>query len=149
MVDWTTKKYLTSSEPWGDPDLMSDDLVGLVDEFRGLLGSPFYVTFGTQGQHVAQWHAQGLAVDGVVDLFGKSPIDVVFTAMRLPFHGIGVYPKARHPRCRKPLGLHFDLRGRDNLNGHAAKRWLAVPDEKSLIQQYSLDEASLRDFGLL
>lgn len=149
MTDWSKVRYFKSSEPWGDSSRINSGLVFLLDEFRHHLGLPFHVTFGTQGKHVAPWHELGLAVDGVVDCGTRDKLDVILMATRLPFHGVGVYPKARHPLCTNPLGFHFDVRGVAEGRAYSvSKRWLAVPGG-TLINQHPFDAASLRRFGLV
>lgn len=144
-------KYFRRTDAWGDPDAINTELLLMLDGWRLRIGLQFYVTFGTQGAHVADWHRRGLAVDGVLDLAGTRPLDAIFTAMRFPFHGIGVYPRAKHPKAAHPLGFHFDLRGDENLSDRAAKHWIAVPSEENgqLIDQFPLDEKHLRLFGLM
>jgi len=151
MKDWSKIKHFTPNEAWGNPDLIDEKLVLTLDLFRELIKTPIYVTYGTQGKHVARWHGEGLAVDFVVDLAASPyypyPLDLIHTAMKLPLlKGLGIYPLAKHSKCKKPLGFHFDVRPWAKL-----AIWIAIPspDPDKLIEQLAYNEENLKAYKLI
>lgn len=142
-------KHFSPDERWGDPSKISRAFLLKLDAWREALGQPFYVTFGTQGKHVAQWHPLGLAADGVIDIRGRSRLDVILLTERFNFGGIGIYPLARHPSCSKPLGVHLDDRPLSDPQGGA--RWLAIPDPKGKagIKQLPWDAEHFAKLGII
>jgi hypothetical protein len=102
-------KHFSPWEAWGDLPKIEFSLIEELDKWREFIGVPFYITFGTNGKHVTDNHKNGVAVDGCIDADLVCPIDAFICATRFNFNGIGLYPKARHPACKKPLGMHFDI----------------------------------------
>lgn len=148
MKDWSKIKYFKREE-FDDAELVCDQVVELVDLFRALIGTPIYITYVTKGKHVARWHGLGLAVDFVVESVAHPhPLDLVHTAMRLPgLKGLGVYPQARHPKCVKPLGFHFDVRP----GSTPLALWIAIPSSEpgKIITQVAFNSENLRKFNLV
>lgn len=149
MENFLGLKHFSPDERWGDPSKMSRTLLLKLDAWREAFGAPFYVTFGTQGKHVAEWHPRGLAVDGVVELRGRARLDLVLSIERFNFGGFGLLPFARHPSCGQPMGVHLDDRPLSDPQGGA--RWIAVPDPKGKagIKQYAWSKENFQRFGII
>jgi len=143
--DWERLPYghMLIDEPWGDISKVNYYLVYLCDLLRDHLRHPLYVTYGTQGKHLSQWHAKGLAVDLCIDKRKIEPLDVILAVTRLPFTGFGVIPRASHLKCTEALGLHVDVRPVSKIAQPQA-RWIWVDNK-----QYRFDMAHLIKFGLL
>ena len=110
---WKKLKYFKKHsliDRWGNVDLISDDLLLILDDFRHYIRKPVLVTSGTGGKHSENsQHSYGRAVDVCIPDFNHSPVDLCFTAMRFPFTGIGYYPFWMYNGeiCG---GLHLDIR---------------------------------------
>jgi len=110
-MDFDYYNYFDRNENWGDPDRMSPLILSSIDIIRHLVGWPFVVHYGTQGEHSeGSTHYTGLAIDGhfVTD------VPLYFQALRVmeKLHlvgldkkmGIGLYPDWDSP------GFHLDRR---------------------------------------
>ena len=108
--EWSRLRYFTADEAWGDYERMDRDLLFPLDEFRHFLGMEVVVLCGTQGQHVANsQHPFGKAVDIIVPKWKKHILDLMLTATRFPFKGLGMYPDWVYNKKRVG-GLHLDSR---------------------------------------
>jgi len=116
-VSWQKLRYFKKEkENWGDPDLIDQDLLVYLDEFRHYLKTPVYVISGTRGLHsVNSLHYKGWALDIVIPNYDKSPLDLIFSALRFPFNGVGYYPGwwFKH-KMNVVGGLHIDIRRTDH-----------------------------------
>jgi hypothetical protein len=130
-------------EPWGQIQKINFYLVYLVDVLRHNLGSPIYVTKGTQGKHLSTWHDRGLAIDACIDSLKVHPLNVILQVTRLPFTGFGIIPNAEHPLCTQAFGIHIDVRPATKIAQPQA-RWI-WNDWK----QYPMDLEHLRKFRIL
>lgn len=89
--DWKQILYFRKSEAWGDPSLISPDLMRCLDNYRSYIKTPIIITCGTQGVHVEHSnHNKGTAIDCVIPDYDL--VDALFDALRFPFTGIGLYP---------------------------------------------------------
>ena len=149
--DWEKIRHFRKTENWGDPTKIDFQLVHLLDQFRAHLGQEIYVSCGTQGAHVKDsMHYQGKAVDVIIDVGGKEPLDLVLLALKFPFTGIGIYPRWRHPRFLRPLGFHLDVRDVSSLpRGVVQATWIGVPNATGKTTYCTFDAANLRRYGLI
>jgi hypothetical protein len=142
--DWSTIKHFKRHEFVKDPDLISWDVVMLLDEMRDAAEAPIviHVAWDDEG-HVPDSSHYGLrggmatAVDCHVE--GMSLLDQWLLAEKLPWASIGVYPHWKTP------GLHLDLRrlGRDH--PRLGKRWWR--DERGIY--HPLDRTLLKRLLLM
>jgi hypothetical protein len=149
--DWEKIRHFTKTENWGDASKMSFALVHLLDQFRAHLGQEIYVSCGTQGTHVKDSaHYRGEAVDVIIDVGEKEPLDYILLALKFPFTGIGIYPKWRHPRFQRPLGFHLDVRDVSTLpRGVVQATWIGVPKATGGNTYCAFDAANLRRYELI
>src|SRR5579863_5141850 len=94
---WSQLGHFTKNENWGDPDLMSPDVVFALDEFRDFLKNPIVVSCGTNkihspnSRHYPKNNPDGLghAVDVVFPTFqNRNLFDLFVAASRFSFTGI-------------------------------------------------------------
>lgn len=133
---WSKLRYFKPNtiDNFGDPDAISDDLLLRLDDFRHFLMCPIYVTSGVRESKSgsSSFHSRdkgACAVDLVIPEYQGHPIDLIFTAMRFGFTGIGYYPhwSWKGIQCG---GLHLDTRplGKDadgTLN-YSHSLWMGV-----------------------
>lgn len=144
-VTWTkVKKYFKKDskiDKWGDPDLISDDLLLRLYDFRDWLGLPIYILHGvkTGGHSASSFHYPrkdkdgkqigACAVDIVIPDYDESPFDLILTATRFGFTGIGYYPHWKYKGITTG-GLHVDTRplkwDKDDTLNYSHSRWLGV-----------------------
>jgi len=143
---WSKLRYFkkdSKTDKWGDSELIQDDLLLRLDDFRHYLGCPVYVTRGvaTHGHsknsyHYPKYSGDGralgaCAVDIVIPDFAESPFDLILDATRFGFTGIGYYP---HWKFRGNVvgGLHLDTRplkwDSDSTINYSHSRWMGIPD---------------------
>lgn len=140
---WAKLRYFKplGIDNFGDADAISDDLLLHLDDFRHYLNVPFYITSGVRPESDGKrsYHTRGngaCAVDVMMPECTLHPVDLIFTAMRFGFTGIGYYPdwEFKGIRCG---GLHLDTRplGQDadgTLNyGHSLWMGIKVQSENS------------------
>ena len=76
---WSKLKYFSPDskiDSWGNPDLISDNLLWRLDDFRKWLGVPVYVTSGVRSSSENSYHhpSRGAcAVDVVVPDYMDTP----------------------------------------------------------------------------
>lgn len=114
---WAKLRYFKKDSPtdnYGDTSAIDDDLLLRLDDFRHYLGVPVYLLHGVEdkGHEKNSYHSRlrgGKAADIVCPQYTGHPIDLVFTAMRFGFSGIGYYPhwEFKGLQCG---GLHLDVR---------------------------------------
>lgn len=149
---WETFDYFKKDEGpfgFGDPSKMDYRLVHETDLFRGYIGLPVIVRCGTQGYHEAEWHELGLALDVLIDADLIRPLDLIMSAYRFGFTGIGFNPCPVYDQMVRPVAFHFDRRPCDELPHKVIKRrwiWTSINDEVVI---YRMDEETLRKFGVL
>ena len=141
---WAKLRYFkkASSDNWGDPDAISDDLLLRLDDFRHYLGLSVNVLHGvkTSGHSSKSWHYgrknesggwkfQPCAVDVVMPGYKGHPLDLIFEAGRFGFTGIGYYPHWRW-HGKAVGGMHLDMRPlskeADGTLNYRENRWMGV-----------------------
>lgn len=142
---WSKLRYFkkNSTDRWGNAELISDDLLLRLDDFRHYLGCAIHVSRGvaTTGHsknsyHYPKYSGDGrqvgaCAVDVLIPDFVESPFDLILDASRFGFTGIGYYP---HWRWRGVVvgGLHLDMRplkwDQDETINYTHSRWMGIPD---------------------
>ena len=134
---WAKLRYFKKDSPrdqWGSPDLIADELLLRLDDFRHTLGVPVYVTAGVNigGHKPNSFHYPqngACAVDVVVPDFNGHPVELLWEAMRFGFTGVGFYPHWKFDG-RTVGGLHLDLRplekDADGTVNYRHSRWLGV-----------------------
>jgi len=109
--DWEQIRNFKEHERWGDKSLIRIELIKELDDFRDYINSPVFISCGTQGQHSPNsLHYTGMAVDVMFPkLKAKDLPDLLLTAMRFNFSGIGIYP---HWTLKGDAigGMHLDIR---------------------------------------
>ena len=144
MTDFSRFQYLTREMNWGDPDKISTDLLFRLDAYCQYMGHGVHVDCGTQGEHKAQVHAAGLAVDLIpLTLINgaMSLLDCFIAATRFGFGGIGIYPDWEYNNV-KTGGLHFDVRP-----ARMTALWLGVKDVSNEQIYIPLTEDNLKKYG--
>lgn len=134
---WEKLKYFkpdSAIDQWGDPELIDDTLLFMLDDFRNYIQTAIYVTRGvaTSGHSDKSYHypAQGAcAVDVVIPGYRGGPINLILDAMRFGFTGIGYYPHWKYGS--KPVGgLHLDVRPlkweEDETLNYRHNRWVGI-----------------------
>lgn len=109
-TDWTRVKNFERKEWRMKPDLVSSELIYLVDDLTTYLKEKnshqpvciIHVAYENTGHSEDSEHYRGLAVD--LHFNGLTLIEQYLAAERFPFTGIGVYPYWNQ------LGLHLDVR---------------------------------------
>lgn len=152
---WEHLRYFKKDEQpfgFGDPDAIDTVLLRVIDNFRDYLGIPMIVRCGTQGEHVSNYHKEGLAVDLLIECKNLRPLDVLMAATRFPFSGIGVMPAAVYSKMKRPFGIHLDMR--PIVGFMTTAYWISIPNpikknSRQVILQYSLNEENMRRFGML
>jgi len=143
---WEQLRYFKPEglDVFGDKDAISDSLLQHLDDFRHFISVPVFVTSGvrpeTDGKTSYHTRSRGsCAVDVVCPDFRGHPVDLIFTAMRFGFTGIGYYPdwEWQGERCG---GLHLDMRplgidanGTPNY-GHSL--WMGIKEHGKHTQKY-------------
>lgn len=127
---------------------MSHELLLKLDDFRDYLGSPIFITCGTQGEHAANsQHYQGKAVDVVFPDTKMGLLDRFIAAERFGFRGIGIYPEWKY-QGRDFGGLHLDVRPLsyelDGTQEYQQARWICYEGN-----YYGLTHANLKGFGII
>lgn len=128
-------------DKWGDVDLISDEHLLRLYDFRDWLGLPIYVLHGvkTSGHSTSSFHYSKIdksgkqigacATDIMIPDYDESPFDLILTATRFGFTGIGYYP---HWQYNGTIcgGLHLDSRplkwDSDQTLNYSHSRWLGV-----------------------
>lgn len=148
MIVRTNKKlaYSIPNPSWGDVTIISQDLVDKIDAFCVVIGSRVIVTQngGTTGQHKADWHAQGLAVDVIPEICineSHKLFDCFLAATRLNFGGIGIYPYWRYNGAVVG-GLHLDVR-----QVAFTALWMGVEDSSRKQTYIELNYENLKAHG--
>lgn len=126
---------------WGDVDLISDEHLLRLYDFRDWLGLPIYVTHAVKsgGHSAGSFHYPrtdkngkqigACATDIIIPDYDESAFDLILDATRFGFTGIGYYPHWTW-KGETVGGLHLDSRplkwdSDDTLN-YAHSRWLGV-----------------------
>ena len=113
------KKYSNFSEvePWGNPSLIDEQLVILLQSIRDHAQKPIIIHAGTQGTHAPRsLHYIGKAVDFHIQ--NMCVLDQYLIAEKIVgCGGIGIYPFWNNP------GLHIDIR-----HTHLGARWIQSAD---------------------
>ena len=134
---WSKLRYFkkdSKTDKWGDPDLISDELLLRLDDFRHWLGSPVIVLHAvkTSGHASKSYHYPqngACAVDIIIPQYDQTPWDLVMDATRFGFTGIGYYPHWRY-KDKACGGLHLDTRplkwDSDGSKNYNHSRWLGV-----------------------
>lgn len=146
-TEWTKLRYFREDEPWGEPSRMNYGLLRDLDKARRMVGRPFYVTYGTQGNHApGSQHYKGLAVDFVVSPVGFNTLDAVLLMLRLKFDGIGVYVGAKYAGIKDPIAFHVEHKPGRVHRG----MWLGYKAEGESQYKYTgLTYANLKKFSLI
>lgn len=148
--DWKRLKHFNPDENWGNWEAIDFRLLFFLDCYRAFVGQQIVVVCGTQGVHKSEWHKKGLAVDCVLDGKHQGQLNSIFAAMRFPFTGLGVYPRARHPKFRRPIGFHFDIREINDMpQGVCRAQWIGIPDSNGEVQYYGLTEGALKRWEVI
>lgn len=148
--DWKRLGYFNANENWGNWQVLDFRLILFLDWYRAFIDQKIIITCGTQGKHKSDWHRKGLAVDCVLDGAKHGVLNSVFAAMRFPFTGIGVYPKARCSEFKKPIGFHFDIREINDMPpGVCRAQWIGIPDSNGEMQYYGLTEGMLKRWKVI
>lgn len=122
MINWAKVKHFKSTENWGNPTLISPELIYELDAFRQRVGSRILISCGTQGKHCFNsfhyWKRdpsddnempKGLAVDIVFpDVSAELP-ELFLEALKMNFMGVGIYPHWKYDD-RITGGMHLDVR---------------------------------------
>ena len=142
---WDKLKFFrpdSTIDNWGDHELISDNHILRLDDFRRWIGVPIYVTRGVAetghsdgSQHYPKFDEAGNLVGGatatdiVVPNYPRSVFDLILDATRFGFTGIGYYP---HWRWNGDTvgGLHLDSRplkwDADETINYAHSRWIGT-----------------------
>lgn len=141
---WSKLRYFKPDngvDNFGDADAISDILLLRLDDFRHYVGIPIYVSSGvrpeTDGKTSYHTRSKGsCAVDVLLPQYEGHPIDLIFTAMRFGFSGIGWYPdwEWKGIKCG---GLHLDTRplGKDSdgTENYGHSLWMAFGKPQAYI----------------
>jgi len=140
LETWSKLRYFKSVGPdvWGDTDAINDDVLLRLDDLRHYINVPVYVTSGvrpdTDGKTSYHTRTKGAcAIDVVIPEFPGHPIDLIFTAMRFGFTGIGYYPhwQWKGIQCG---GLHLDTRplglDADGTLNYGHSLWMGIKVEE-------------------
>lgn len=136
--------YSIPNPSWGDLSIVSQDLVDKIHLFCEEIESRFIITSGTTGAHKADWHAKGMAVDGIPECVIKNPhklFDCFLAASRMGFGGIGFYPYWRYNGAVVG-GLHLDVRP-----GLFTAYWMGVEDSSRKQSYIDLTYENLKAHG--
>lgn len=140
---WKKLKFFkpyNTSDNWGDPNAIDDSLLFALDDFRRFLGVPVYVTVGVadSGHSEKSYHyrEQGAcAVDVVIPGYEHGPANLVLSALRFGFTGLGWYPHWQYGG-KTVGGLHLDMRPlkweEDFTINYQHSRWIGVPNAGKL-----------------
>lgn len=133
---WKKLRYFKPGgiDNFGDTDAIQDDLLLRLDDFRHYLGVPMYITSGVRPDSDGKrsYHTRGMgacAVDVMMPECLLHPIDLIFTAMRFGFTGIGYYPdwEWKGIKCG---GLHLDTRplgiDADGTKNYGHSLWMGI-----------------------
>jgi len=143
MDKWSRLQHFNENENWGEPTRMDELLLVKLDRFRSKVGFGFTVTCGTQGTHTPKSaHYRGEAVDGVFGKTNKHFLEILFTALREGFHGIGYYPHWRNKGVVVG-GWHLDM-APDRI-----AMWLGILNDKGHQDYYPLDYTHLKKFKII
>jgi hypothetical protein len=141
---WEKIRYFKPNDGvdnFGDPDAIDDLVLLRLDDFRHFLSTPIYVTSGIrpEGSGRPSFHTRGkggCAVDVVAPGYGGHPIDLIFSAMRFGFTGIGWYPDWSF-HGYKCGGLHLDTRplgmDADGTQNYSHSLWMAYGNPQKYI----------------
>lgn len=120
---------------FGDVDAISGELLFMLDDFRNFLGVPVIVLRGVspKGMHSKNsYHyieSGACAVDVAIPEFAGTPIDLLISAFRFPFSGVGFYPDWTY-QGKQAKGLHLDTRpfrwDADETKNYTYNRWIGV-----------------------
>lgn len=143
---WSKLRYFKKNskiDKWGDSELIQDDHLLRLDDFRDYIGCPIYVTRGVQtsghsknSYHYSRHDDHGrqigaCATDIVIPDYGESPFDLILDCLRFGFTGLGYYPAWKF-RGHVVGGLHVDSRPliwqADKTLNYAHSRWMGIPD---------------------
>lgn len=104
LEKWTTVKRFHMQEKWGNPLMMDEEFIFLLDSFAIKVGHPIIIHCGydTDGHSPQSYHYKGRAAD--LHINGVPLIQQYRMAKDFGFTGIGVYRHWRNP------GLHLDNR---------------------------------------
>jgi len=150
--DWDTLPFghFKPSESWGNTQLIDFHLIWLLDCTRDYLRTPFYIVSGTQGVHKSDLHSRGLAIDICLEAHNKSILDIFFKICRFPFSGIGLMPFALHPKCKRALGIHFDIKPMGNSPlGMMQRHWLWIPKRNTTGEDIALSMVNCRKHNII
>lgn len=139
------KKYFSPHsiiDSWGDPDLIADEFVLALYDFRVFLGYPIYVLHGVKsnGHAPKSYHYfqnGACAGDVIIPNYTGSAFNLILAATRFGFTGIGYYPHWRDRQGLTVGGLHLDRRplrwDADKTKNYSHSRWMGVlvPDKES------------------
>lgn len=130
--DWKRISNFTVNENWGDASQMNVGLIEELDEFRHVIGSPIYVSCGTQGKHAPNsFHYKGMAVDILFPELERTKLpDVFLIAHRFAFNGIGLYS---HWALNGTVhgGLHLDVRPTS-----LKQVWIGMPSGEYIVPSW-------------
>lgn len=127
-------KRESATDVWGDPDALDDLVLLRLDDLRHYLGVPGYVTSGVRPETDGKtsYHTRGKGACAVDVMFPENqlhPIDLIFTAMRFGFTGIGYYPHW-HWKGINCGGLHLDTRplgmDADGTQNYGNSLWMGI-----------------------
>jgi len=122
-------------DSWGDPDLIDDEFLLALYDFRVFVSQPVMITHAvkTSGHSYRSYHYPengACAADVILPLWKGSVFDLILTATRFGFTGIGYYPHWMW-RGKVKGGLHLDRRplrwDSDGTLNYSHSRWLGVP----------------------
>lgn len=133
---WAKLRYYKPGtiDKFGDPDAISDSVLLRLDDFRHFLAVPVYVTSGVRpdSDGKSSYHTPrngACAVDVMAPECLLHPIDLIFTAMRFGFSGIGYYPDWEW-KGLKSGGLHLDTRplgiDADGTQNYGHSLWMGI-----------------------
>ena len=95
-LDWNKIKYFKKTEKWGDPLAMDFSFIKKLDQFRGEIQNAISIHCGYEKSgHVGNSQHYLIpcsAADFHLIDYKVSPLQVYFTAEKLGFNGIGLYP---------------------------------------------------------
>lgn len=133
---WSKLKYFKKdgSDLWGDVDAINDLVLLRLDDFRHYVNIPIHVTSGvrpeTDGKTSYHTRSRGsCAVDVMCPDYAGHPIDLILSAMRFGFSGIGYYPDWSWNGL-KCGGLHLDVRNlgsdSDGTLDYSHSQWMGI-----------------------
>lgn len=133
---WQKLKFFKKegSDVWGDAELIADDLLFRLDDFRRNVGVAVNVLRGvaTAGHSTNSFHYPqngSCAVDVVLPQYKGRGLELVLEANRFGFTGIGWYPHWRF-KGETVGGLHLDTRplrrDSDGTLNYRYNRWIGV-----------------------